>query len=101
MLFYLAKDQAGYKEPQTELDSFLPELSYDRLTNSKLLDVVINETFRLQPEVPSGVQRMIPAEGIKIDETYIPGNTMVYLLMHPLFRDENFSNDFFWEYVQY
>lgn len=42
MLFYLTKDQALYKELQTELDLFLPELSYDRLTHSKLLDAVRN-----------------------------------------------------------
>jgi hypothetical protein len=74
MLFYLVKDQALYKDRQTELDLFLPELSYDRSTNSKLLDAVHNETLPLQTAVPSGVQRMTRAEGTKIGEIYIPGN---------------------------
>ncbi|KAJ5308716.1 Cytochrome P450 [Penicillium antarcticum] len=76
ILFHLVKNQALYKELQTELESYLPELSYVKLTSSKLLDAVINETLRLHPAVPSGVQRVTPAEGIKIGETYIPGNTM-------------------------
>jgi cytochrome P450 len=88
MLFYLVQNQALYKELQKELDSCLPELSYDKLTNSKLLDAVINETLRLQPAVPSGVQRITPAEGIKIGEMYIPGNTIVCIPMHTLYRGE-------------
>ncbi|KAJ5758202.1 Cytochrome P450 [Penicillium nucicola] len=88
ILFHLVNNQALYKELQTELDSFLPELSYDKLTSSKLLDAVINETLRLHPAVPSGVQRVTPAEGVKIGETYVPGNTIVAIPLHTLFRDE-------------
>lgn len=39
---------------------------------TRYLDSVINEGLRLNPAVPSGVQRVTPEEGVTINGTYIP-----------------------------
>lgn len=41
------------------------------------LNGAINEAMRLYPAVPSGVQRIMPPEGITVDGVSIPGNTTV------------------------
>ncbi|KAJ5356144.1 Cytochrome P450 [Penicillium concentricum] len=87
ILFHLAMDRTLYKTLQKELDA-LPSLSYDNLRGVKLLDGVINETLRLHPPVPSGMQRTTPPEGITIGEKYIPGEVRVCIPLHTVFRDE-------------
>lgn len=38
--------------------------------------------------MPSGAQRLTPPEGLQIGDTYIPGDIMVRIPMHALFRGE-------------
>ncbi|KAJ5817645.1 Cytochrome P450 [Penicillium robsamsonii] len=91
LFFHLAMDRTLYKAIQKELDA-LPSLSYDNLRGVKLLDGVINETLRLHPAVPSGMQRTTPPEGITIGDRYIPGNVRVCIPLYTMFRDErNFA----------
>ncbi|KAJ5919142.1 cytochrome P450 oxidoreductase [Penicillium verhagenii] len=87
-VFYeLAKDLPLQRALQAELDA-LPDISTDQLSGLKFLDAIINETLRLHPLIPSGLQRMTPRQGIQIGDTYIPGDVMVAMPMHTLFRDE-------------
>ncbi|KAJ5579664.1 cytochrome P450 oxidoreductase [Penicillium hispanicum] len=85
ILFHLAKDNSLYQTLQAELDG-LQDLSQDSLKKIKLLDAVTNEALRLHPVVPSGAQRLTPPEGVQIGDTYIPGNVMVRVPMHAVFR---------------
>lgn len=87
MFFHLAKDQILYKTLQAELDA-LEDLTQESLTGVTLLDAMINETLRLHPAVPSGLQRLTPPEGLQINDTYIPGDVIVCIPMHSLFRGE-------------
>lgn len=73
------------KQLQEELDT-LSDLSEGELVGVKFLDALINETLRLHPAVPSGTQRMTPPEGIFIGDQYIPGDVMVCVPTHTLFR---------------
>jgi cytochrome P450 len=41
------------------------------------LNVIISETLRLYPPMPTSLQRLTPPEGLEIGGTYIPGNTTV------------------------
>ncbi|KAK4550276.1 hypothetical protein LTR36_003243 [Oleoguttula mirabilis] len=50
------------------------------------LDAVINETLRLHPPVPSGVQRMTPTEGFQIGDTFIPGDCIVQVPTYTMHR---------------
>ncbi|GAB1192901.1 hypothetical protein APSETT444_002100 [Aspergillus pseudonomiae] len=87
LFFHLAADHTWQTKLQTELDA-LPDLTQEKLTGAKTLDALINETLRLHPAVPSGTQRMTPPEGLQIGDRYIPGDVMVCIPTHTLFRDE-------------
>ncbi|KAL2838069.1 cytochrome P450 monooxygenase [Aspergillus pseudodeflectus] len=87
LFFHLATDPVWQTRLQAELDA-LPTLSQEQLTGAKVLDALINETLRLHPAVPSGTQRITPPEGLQIGDRYIPGDVMVCVPTHTLFRDE-------------
>ncbi|KAE8405503.1 cytochrome P450 [Aspergillus pseudonomiae] len=87
LFFHLAADHTWQTKLQTELDA-LPDLTQEKLTGAKTLDALINETLRLHPAVPSGTQRITPPEGLQIGDRYIPGDVMVCIPTHTLFRDE-------------
>ncbi|KAK7424018.1 hypothetical protein QQX98_000628 [Neonectria punicea] len=80
-------------ELQIELDEFFlqhegPE--HVALSKLKYLQAVIDEAMRLYPAVPSGLQRMTPPEGLKIGDTFIPGNMTVQVPTYTLFRDPRY-----------
>jgi cytochrome P450 family 628 len=83
----MAWDPVLVKRLQAEFDA-LPDISHDNLMTVALLDAVINEAMRLHPPVPSGTQRMTPAEGLWIGGKFIPGNTIVQVPSYTVFRDE-------------
>lgn len=85
LFFHLAADHTWQAKLQEELDA-LPDLTQEKVTNVKLLDALINETLRLHPAVPSGTQRLTPPEGLQIGDKYIPGDVMVCIPTHTLFR---------------
>ncbi|KAB8252456.1 cytochrome P450 [Aspergillus flavus] len=87
LFFHLAADHTWQAKLQEELDA-LPELTQEKVTGVELLDALINETLRLHPAVPSGTQRLTPPEGLQIGDKYIPGDVMVCIPTHTLFRDE-------------
>lgn len=45
--------------------------------NAEYLNGVINETLRLHPPVPSGVQRITPPEGVTVDGVFVPGGVNI------------------------
>ncbi|KAH8432827.1 cytochrome P450 [Aspergillus melleus] len=87
LFFHIATDPGLREQLQLELDK-LSDLSHDNLTQIDLLDAAINETLRLHPVLPSGTQRQTPPEGLKIGDTYIPGNVNVQIPHYTVFRDE-------------
>lgn len=61
----------------------------DRFLASKpCLLSIINETLRLHPPVPGGLQRLTPPEGSTIAGRYIPGNTVVTTPTYALHRGQ-------------
>ncbi|KAF5618353.1 pisatin demethylase cytochrome P450 [Fusarium sp. NRRL 52700] len=64
--------------------------SFSKLT---YLQACIDETLRLFPPVPSGLQRMTPAEGLQVDDIFIPGDTIVTVPSYALYRDERYFTD--------
>lgn len=57
-----------------------------------LLLGTINESLRLYPPVPSGLQRLTPPEGAVIAGRYIPGNTVVTTPTYSLQRGLYLNN---------
>jgi cytochrome P450 len=64
----------------------LPEFNDKSLMSVELLDAVINETLRLHPATPAGLQRTTSDNGLTINETYIPQNVVVTVPLYTLFR---------------
>jgi cytochrome P450 len=50
---------------------------------------IINETMRLYPPVPGGLQRLTPAEGATVAGRYIPGHMIVTTPTYALHRGES------------
>lgn len=74
---------------QNEIDEvYAGPDTVDSVSLSKLpfLNAVINETLRLHPPVPSGVQRVTPPEGLQIGKHFIPGSTIVQVPTHTMCR---------------
>ncbi|KAJ0280391.1 hypothetical protein COL940_006213 [Colletotrichum noveboracense] len=80
-----------YKRLRDEIDEYFaehPEPEHSALSKLPYLQACIDEALRLHPPVPSGVQRMTPPEGLDIDGTFIPGNTIIQVPTYTMFRDE-------------
>ncbi|EGY22529.1 averantin oxidoreductase [Verticillium dahliae VdLs.17] len=90
-LFYnLARNPQVTAQLQADLDAYHAEHAQaDHLSLSKLpyLQACIDESLRLYPPVPSGVQRMSPPEGQQVGDVFIPANTVVQVPSYTLNRD--------------
>ncbi|KAI3584285.1 cytochrome P450 [Fusarium oxysporum f. sp. albedinis] len=100
-LFYLlATNKNACMRLQEEIDNFFSSSSQPNHSSfSKLtyLQACIDETLRLFPPVPSGLQHMTPAKGLQVGEIFIPGDTIVTVPSYTVYRDERYftaPNDF-------
>lgn len=74
---------------QEEIDNLFSSSSQPNHSSfSKLtyLQACIDETLRLFPPVPSGLQRMTPAEGLQVGDIFIPGDTIVTVPSYTVYR---------------
>ncbi|KAI1076811.1 cytochrome P450 [Whalleya microplaca] len=77
---------------QDKLVSELGDIDiYDRaqLQRCTHLTAIINETLRLHPPVPTGGYRQTPPSGMRINDTYIPGNVTLVAPRYSLARLES------------
>lgn len=54
------------------------------------LDDVINETLRVRPALVSGGYRVTPAEGLQVDEQFIPSDVNVFVPTPTIHRDPRY-----------
>ncbi|KAF5632076.1 cytochrome p450 [Fusarium sp. NRRL 52700] len=91
-LFELARHPQVYQKLKKEVDEFLKQEdspnSHSALAKLKYLQAIIDETMRLYPAIPSGLQRITPPQGLEVDGTFIPGNTIIQTPAYTLNRDE-------------
>ncbi|KAF5009948.1 hypothetical protein FDECE_3855 [Fusarium decemcellulare] len=90
-LFELARHPEVYQKLQKEVDELLDQedsQSHSALAKLKYMQAVIDETMRLYPAIPSGLQRITPPQGLQIDDTFIPGNMVIQTPPYTLNRDE-------------
>ncbi|RAK81785.1 cytochrome P450 [Aspergillus fijiensis CBS 313.89] len=94
VLFYLAKYKYVLAKLQRLLDEAMPggveDWSYDKVKTVSFLDDIINEALRLRPAVMTGGYRVTPAEGLQIDEVYIPGDVNVFVPAQLIQTDERY-----------
>ncbi|KAF2875193.1 putative cytochrome P450 [Massariosphaeria phaeospora] len=80
-LFQLSQHPEQIDKLRAELAPYMTDPSGDvlneKIANLDHLNAVIYETLRLHPPVPSLLQRKTPPEGIVIDGTFIPGDSIV------------------------
>ncbi|KAJ7729247.1 cytochrome P450, partial [Mycena maculata] len=85
--------------PRNENSSPADETS--KLATMPLLNAIINEALRLQPPVPTGLQRApMPGGGGKVvGSIFVPEGTAVYMSPYAIHRDPRYFNpdpDRFW-----
>ncbi|KAH7009661.1 benzoate 4-monooxygenase cytochrome P450 [Ilyonectria destructans] len=91
LFFELATNPEVCGRLQEEVDRYFTERNdADHLALSKLkyLQACIDESLRLHPPVPSGLQRMTPPQGLQVGDVFIPGDTIVQIPAHTLYRDK-------------
>ncbi|KAF5723095.1 pisatin demethylase cytochrome P450 [Fusarium mundagurra] len=80
LFFELAVNPEACLHLQRELDQYYAEHDkpdHSSLSKLRYLQACINESMRLYPAIPSGLQRMTPPEGLDIGNTHLPGDTTV------------------------
>lgn len=96
MLFELALHRDVATKLQKEVDEYYSQHEgpdHHALSKLPYLQAAINETLRLYPGVPSGVQRKTPPKGLQVGHTFIPGDTVVQVPLYTLFRGEHYIPD--------
>lgn len=87
---YLLCRHPEYQEKLFEELSDLPAhenvVDDGHLLGKPVLSSVINETLRLYPPVPGGLQRVTPPEGASIAGRFVPGETIVSTPTYALHR---------------
>ncbi|OLN97179.1 Tryprostatin B 6-hydroxylase 1 [Colletotrichum chlorophyti] len=91
LFFELAQKPLIYERLREEIDNYFAqhtEPEHSVLSRLPYLQACIDEALRLHPPVPSGLQRITPPEGMEIDGTIIPGDTIVRIPTYTMQRDE-------------
>ncbi|OPB41710.1 cytochrome P450 [Trichoderma guizhouense] len=95
-MYFLMKNPSALsrlrEELRVALDGSQEIAKYATVKNLPYLHACINESLRLLPPVAFGLNRMTPPEGLVIDDTWIPGNTLVGVPAYTAHRSRLFSN---------
>ncbi|VUC32865.1 unnamed protein product [Clonostachys rosea] len=91
LLFELTKHPDVYRKLQHEVDTHLSdnnELLNDSLISMEYLQACIDESMRMHPVIPGGVQRHTPPQGLQVGDTFIPGDVIIQVPMHTVNHDD-------------
>ncbi|KAJ3537482.1 hypothetical protein NMY22_g5572 [Coprinellus aureogranulatus] len=106
VFFYLLRNTRCYKKLQKEIDDSVADAddtipSMEKLGQLPYLNAVINEAMRIQPPVPTSVQRApkIGSGGKMVGSMFLPEGTNVQVPPYVLHRDPRYFSpnpDAFW-----
>lgn len=80
MFYNLVAHPKVAKKLQQEIDTVFEDESnivYEKMRRMDYLQAVINETLRLFPAVPSGLERITPPGGLQISGVYVPSDVVI------------------------
>jgi hypothetical protein len=89
--YYLATNPKALKLLQEEVDPLLNDGTFNPKQHYPVLNSIMLESFRLQPLVPNGGERVSPPQGLQIGETFIPGNCIIKVPSYTIFRGKFLS----------
>ncbi|CAH0003225.1 unnamed protein product [Clonostachys byssicola] len=91
LLFELTSHPDVYRKLQNEVDAHLldnKELQNDSLIGMEYLQACVDESMRIHPIIPGGVQRHTPPQGLQVGDTFIPGDVIIQVPMHSVHYDK-------------
>lgn len=93
-LFYeLAKNPEEMKKLRDELTPLATGNWGDvDIRNAEHLNGAINETLRLHPPVPSGLERKVPKGGVRVGDLFLPGETKFWMPQYVIGRGKPVAN---------
>ncbi|KAF1847911.1 benzoate 4-monooxygenase cytochrome P450 [Cucurbitaria berberidis CBS 394.84] len=95
-IYYLLKNPEWMSKLHHELrNSFKDEsqISFASLSQLKILNAIIQETFRMYPPVPTFLPRFVPKPGATICGTFIPPGTHLGITQYPAYRSSRNFKD--------
>lgn len=91
VIYYLAKHQAVQQKLKSDIDAVLGEQwAYEEVKKITFIDDIINETLRLKPALLTGGYRVTPLQGLTVDDTFIPGDTNVFVPVQAIQTDPRY-----------
>ncbi len=95
-VFYLCKNPSWITKLHEELrSSFTKEsdITFASLSQLKILNAILYETFRLYPPVPTSLPRKVPEQGATVCDRFIPPGTKIGIAQYPAYRSSrHFKN---------
>ena len=92
-LYQLILHPSILKQLREEVDAVLDEdevvAPYDKVKHLPYLRACLDESLRLFPPTPHGLPRKTPAEGLWVNDVFVPGNTTVSISALVAHRDES------------
>lgn len=93
--YYSTSFPETYNALRAELGTLTPDQLTDTAILAKLpyLNAALNETMRMQPSVPGGLRRIVPAGGVEIDGHYLPEGTVLSVPGYAIQHDPRWWGD--------
>ncbi|KAH7413772.1 cytochrome P450 monooxygenase-like protein [Phaeosphaeria sp. MPI-PUGE-AT-0046c] len=95
-IYYLLKNPSWLKKLEHELRTAFAnetEITFASTAQLKILNAVIQETFRLYPPVPGALPRVTPKGGALVAGTFIPGDITIGIPQYPASRSSHNFTD--------
>lgn len=87
LFWELARHPEWQQRLRNEINAALDgkgEYDYNAIAELPILDAVVQETLRLRPAVPSGLQRVTPETGCVVDGTAVPSKVCLNTPFSPI-----------------
>jgi cytochrome P450 len=91
MFYHLAQNPSIAAKARDEIKTLYSEdgtFNHREATHNEYINGIINEALRLHPPVPTAIPRITPPEGLKVGDTFIPGDTVVWCPQYTIGRCE-------------